>query len=73
MAKLKLKDSPRLYVSADTADNLSDKLHSPFLQDQADQVIRDADRLVRAKPLSEDLIEMRGYQSVTRPINTHIM
>lgn len=73
MKNLQLKDSPRLYVDADTAANLNDKLHSPFLQDQAEQVLGDADRLLRAKPLSEDLIEMRGYQAVTRPIDSHLM
>lgn len=73
MSTLKLVESPRLYVDKDTAENLKDKLHSPFLQNMAEGVLRDADRLVRAKPLSEDLIEMSGYQSVTRPIDSHLM
>jgi hypothetical protein len=68
----KLKSSPRLYVDRDTAENLKDKLHSPFLIRTAERVLSDADRLLRAKPLSEDLVEMRGYQSVTRPIDTQL-
>jgi hypothetical protein len=72
MKSLKVKDAPRLYVNADTAANLKDKLHSPYLKSYAEDVLEDADRLVRAKPLSEDLIQGRGYQSVTRPIDTHL-
>ncbi|MBT3294397.1 MAG: hypothetical protein HN919_10590 [Verrucomicrobia bacterium] len=68
---LKLNASPRLYVTADSADNLKDKLHSPYLQNSAEQVIRDADWLVRTKPLREDETK-GGYQSVTRPIDTHL-
>ncbi|MDT8389150.1 MAG: heparinase II/III family protein [Lentisphaeria bacterium] len=70
MAKLSLIPSPRLYVSADTAANLKDKLHSPFLKNMADQVLKDADRLVRAAPLKEG--SESTYQAVTRPIDTHL-
>ena len=72
MSNLKLKDSPRLYVSAETSENLKDKLHSPFLKSSAEQVVRDADWLCRTQPLSEDMIEMRGYQPVTRSIDSHL-
>jgi len=50
---LRLKDSPRLFVSEDTALHLKDKLHSPFLQSQAERVLEDADWLVRARPVAE--------------------
>ncbi len=53
MTPLKLKTSPRLFISRDAADNLKDKLHSPFLQAHAQRVIEDADGLVRAKALPE--------------------
>jgi hypothetical protein len=72
MSGLKLIESPRLYVSADTAANLKAKLHSPYLQSSADAVLQDANRLVRAKPLREDSEQGRGYQSVTRPIDSHL-
>lgn len=71
MATLKLKAHPRLYVDADIATNLKEKLHSPYLRRSAEQVLSDADWLVRAKPLREEE-RKGGYQSVTRPIDTQI-
>jgi hypothetical protein len=53
MAKLKLIDSPRLYVPAETAGNLQDCLHSDFLRQTAERVIQDANWLVRREPLIE--------------------
>lgn len=70
MSKLKLIDSPRLYVNADIAANLKSKLHSPYLKAMAADVIRDADRLVRAKPLKEG--SLPTYQPVTRAIDSHL-
>lgn len=70
MAKLSLNPAPRLYVSEGTATHLKDKLHSPFLKNMADQVLKDAGRLTRAKPLEEG--SGPSYQSVTRPIDTHL-
>lgn len=70
MDTLKLIDSPRLYVNADIAANLKNKLHSPFLKVMAADVIRDADRLVRAKPLKEG--SLPTYQPVTRAIDSHL-
>jgi len=71
MAKLTLIDHPRLYVNADVAANLAERLHSPYLQSSAEQVLSDADWLVRTRPLREDEIK-GGYQSVTRPIDSHL-
>jgi hypothetical protein len=45
--------SPRLYVGADLAANLRDRLHSPFLRTLAQKVIADADWLVQTPPLVE--------------------
>ena len=67
---LRLKDSPRLFVSEDTALHLKDKLHSPFLQAEARRVLHDADRLVRARPLKEG--SAPTYQRVTRPIDSYL-
>ncbi|MFT5241277.1 MAG: hypothetical protein ACI9X0_002255 [Kiritimatiellia bacterium] len=71
MAKLKLIDSPRLYVSAQTAATLKDRLHSPYLQGMAERVIRDANGLVRRAPLKESDVTV-GYQGVTRSIDAHL-
>lgn len=71
MTTLTLMDSPRLYVNADIAAHLQSKLHSPYLKTSAEQVLRDADWLVRIKPLREDETK-GGYQSVTRPIDSHL-
>lgn len=71
MSKLKLKEHPRLYVDADTVANLNDKLHSPFLRDRADEVLAAADKLVRTRPLTEEMIDSR-YAHFTRRIDTNI-
>jgi hypothetical protein len=71
MAKLKLIDSPRLYVSAETVATLKDRLHSPHLQSMAERVMRDANGLVRRAPLKESDVQS-GYQSVTRSIDAHL-
>lgn len=67
---LKLKASPRLYVSEDVALNLKDKLHSPFLHSLAGKVLSSADRLVRSRPLKEG--SGPSYQGVTRPIDSYL-
>jgi len=69
-AVLKLKESPRLWVSQDTALHLKDKLHSPCLQSEAARVIEDADWLVTARPIAEG--EARTYQQGTRAIASHL-
>lgn len=53
MAKLKLIDSPRLWVSAEVTDDLNNRLHSPYLQSVAEQIIKDANRLTRTAPVAE--------------------
>ncbi len=70
MSKLSVKDHPRLYVSPETVANLKDRLHSPFLKAEAARVLRDADRLVRARPLNEG--SAPAYQSVTRAIDSRL-
>lgn len=67
---LELKASPRLWVGRDTALNLRDKLHTPYLESQAARVLADADWLVDAKPLAED--EAHTYQQGTRAIASHL-
>lgn len=70
MKELRLEEPPRLWVSPDTALNLRDKLHSPYLQRTAELVIRDANRLVRSRPLKEG--QGVAYQAVTRRIDSHL-
>lgn len=69
MTKLKLKPSPRLWVSENTVRNLKDKLHSPWMQDKAQRILANADWLVRARPIAEG--EAPVYMAGTRPIGTH--
>lgn len=67
---LNVIDSPRLYVPADVADNLSNRLHSPFLKGQARRVLRDADWLVKTDPVQEG--QESSYQRGTRAIDSHL-
>lgn len=68
--ELKLKQSPRLWVSQETVHHLSDKLHTPYLQSQAKRIIEDADWLVEARPIAEG--EGSAYQLGTRAIASHL-
>ena len=68
--ELKLKESPRLWVSQETVLNLSDKLHTPYLQSQARRIIEDADWLLEARPIAEG--EGSAYQLGTRAIASHL-
>jgi hypothetical protein len=67
---LDLKASPRLWVSRETANTLSDKLHTPYLRNQAERILEDADYLVDAKPVAEG--EASAYQLGTRAIASHL-
>ena len=69
-AVFKLKKSPRLWVGKDTALNLKNKLHTPYLKSQAKRIIEDADWLVTAKPIAEG--EAETYQQGTRAIASHL-
>lgn len=68
--ELKLRNSPRLWVSEDTALNLKDKLHSPYMQSQAKRILADADWLLDAKPIAPD--EGGTNQHRTRAIASHL-
>lgn len=70
MTTLKLLDSPRLYVTADSAANLKDKLHSSYLKSIAERMLRDADRLVRLPPVKEG--EAPSWQHGTRAIDSRL-
>ncbi|MDA0838773.1 MAG: hypothetical protein O3B01_21615 [Planctomycetota bacterium] len=70
MKNLTLKPSPRLWVSGDTALNLKDKLHTPFMESQAQRIMADADWLVWARPIAEG--KARHYQEGTRAIASHL-
>ncbi len=70
MAELKLKASPRLWVSPETLHHLSDKLHTPYLQSQAQRILEDADWLVDASPIAEG--EGSAYQHGTRAIASQL-
>ena len=66
MPALNLIDPPRLYVNADTLENLKDKLHSPYLKAAAQRVIHDAENLVDAPPLREK--EIPSYLGAGRQV-----
>ncbi len=66
----KLIASPRLYVTAELASKLNERLHSPFLQTLAEQVIRGADYLVRAEPLAEG--QGPSYSVAGRWVQSHL-
>jgi len=68
--KLKLKESPRLWVSEETLLNLPDMLHTPYLQNQAKRILEDADWLVNMTPIAEG--EGKTYQQGTRAIASHL-
>jgi len=70
MPKLKLIDNPRLYVPAEVADTLSDRLHSPFLQTTAQRVLRDADRLCRGDVIKEG--DGPNYLRVGRRLQSYL-
>ncbi|MFO7821388.1 MAG: heparinase II/III family protein [Lentisphaeria bacterium] len=70
MQKMTLKESPRLYVTADVVANLKDKLHSPFLQALADRVRQDADKLISSSPVREG--QESSYQAGTRTTDSQL-
>jgi hypothetical protein len=67
---LKLKGHPRLWVPAETINNLGDKLHTPYLKTAAARIIQDADWLVDTKPIGRT--EGRTNQQGTRAIASHL-
>ncbi len=67
---LEVKESPRLWVSQETAGNLGGKLHTPYLQEQAKRILDDADYLINARPIAEG--EASAYQQGTRAIAGHL-
>ncbi len=64
-----LSPSPRLYVSKDTVEHLSEQLHTPFLQEQAEKVIKRANTLCKTIPVKEG--DFPTYQLGTRTICNH--
>jgi len=72
MARLKLKASPRLYVTPKIAKDLRrrKKYTHPFLEHTAEQVINDAERLTRVNPVPEDA--SRSYLQMGRWIQSHL-
>lgn len=70
MTALRLIDSPRLFITSDIADNLSNRLHSPFLQTSAQQVLRDANWLTRREPVQEG--EAPAYGVAARWVQSHL-
>lgn len=71
MGKLELKSHPRLYIDADTVEHLDTKLHSWYLREVAEDVIREADRLVDAEVLDTDPGE-GSYQWPMREIDLEL-
>lgn len=61
MGKLKLKKHPRLFGQADMTTYLQENMDNPYIRNEADAVLADADRLVRQKPITWDDIPDRLY------------
>jgi len=59
-----------LYVNAEIIANLKNNLHSPYLKSQAELVLSDANRLVKAKPIYEN--QFSTYQTCTRTLTSHL-
>lgn len=53
MPLAKLKPSPRLWIPDEVIADLPSRLHTPYLQLAAEEVLRDANRLTRLDPLAE--------------------
>ena len=71
MVSLKLIKEHRLYINSDIVHNLKEKLHSPYLQNHAQDVLHDADKLVRTKPIAEG--QYSTYQHGTRQLDSYLM
>jgi hypothetical protein len=71
MRTMQLKPHPRLYIDPDTVNNLNHKLHSSYLQEVADDVMADADRLVDAEVRDTDPGD-RSYQWPMRDIDLQL-
>lgn len=55
--ELKLKRHPRLFVKKDMTAYIQDHVDNPYLRQQVDSVLADAERLVRQRPVCWDEIE----------------
>jgi len=54
MSTLKLKKHPRLFAKADMTAYLQENLANPYVKQEANNVLADADKLVKQKPLTWD-------------------
>ncbi len=72
MNKVEKQQHPRLYVPTDVVEHLSQKLHSPYLQDLAGRALQEADRLVRSAPIRESQALAATYQPFTRQIDQRL-
>ncbi|MBI1336084.1 MAG: hypothetical protein GC164_03875 [Phycisphaera sp.] len=70
MANLHLVNSPRLWVTSQTATDLLSKLHSPALREGARKVLSDADRLTRTAPFREG--QEPAYGQAARVVQSHL-
>jgi hypothetical protein len=70
MAKLKVKSSPRLYIEEEVVFNLKAQIHGAHLSGIAKDVLKDANVLVKSKPIAEG--EGKTYQMGTRAIDTQL-
>ena len=61
MSKLKLKNHPRLFIKSDLRSYLEENLSNPYVKNEADGVLADANRLVKKKPLTWNDITDRLY------------
>ncbi len=63
MSQLKLKNHPRLFVQKDMTAYMQENLKNPFIKMESDQVLVDANRLVKQKPVRWEEIEGALYPS----------
>jgi hypothetical protein len=70
MKNLKLIKDHRLYINRNMVENLPHNLHNAYLKDLSTNIISDANRLLRIKPVAEG--EMSTYQQGTRTLTNHI-
>ena len=61
MQKLKLKNHPRLFSKPDMRAWLQANMNNPYLREEADLVLADANKLLRQKPMVWDDITGQVY------------
>lgn len=61
MTTLRLRNHPRLFARADMTAYMQENLGNPYIKQEAERVLSDANRLIRQKPITWDDIKDRVY------------